>query len=636
MAILQNTTIGGTGFLQLPVGTSANRPTEPTWTVQTFTSTPAGGTWTVPANVFQVDVLVVAGGGGGGAWVGAGGGGGGVIYRENYPVTPGTNISVTVGAGGTGEYNPGGYSGMPRATNGGNSIFDTLTAIGGGRGGSWTDYAPTSGGSGGGNGYSSAPGAGTAGQGFEGGRGRGDSTNGYPTGGGGGAGGPGGWWRQGGSGQLTTGNWGPNGKAGDGGPGLPFNITGAMIWYGGGGGGGCHGLTTSGSNAADAAPGFGGQGGGGDGAVANTSRLASQNGRDNTGGGGGGGGNGGGSPSYGGNGGSGIVVVRYVTGYAVNLRPGALRLNTQQGLEYYSGNGNWRNLAIPFLQRQIITNGYMAGGYKDAVAWNNVNRIFYATDVCTNLGDNSISRAFNYQYGACNRTHGWVFGAGGGHAISSNVPTAFNMITEVAYATTMGNMANSRHTFGGSFQEHLFAWQSGGGSAAIEEANLTNETQYNTGVSGHTAGAIWGMCHESHSLMYNDNDFRVWHYATRTQLGSYGGSPSNSHQQKSVQSKMNNSYAGNEGSYNGGNNLRRTNMYTRTTAGTVAKPVTNNGEENFTLGQDWQYMLGEYNGAQNNNAWKFYFSTESGFAGNSSMQPQGKGGASSGVCWWRA
>ena len=56
MAILQNTTIGGTGYLQLPVGTNANRPTEPTWTVQSFTATPAGGTWTVPANVYQVDV----------------------------------------------------------------------------------------------------------------------------------------------------------------------------------------------------------------------------------------------------------------------------------------------------------------------------------------------------------------------------------------------------------------------------------------------------------------------------------------------------------------------------------------------------------------------------------------------------
>ena len=75
MAILQSTTIGGTGYLQLPVGTSGARPTAPAWTVVSLTAT-GSGNWTVPAGVTQVDVLVVGGGGGGGAGVGGGGGGG--------------------------------------------------------------------------------------------------------------------------------------------------------------------------------------------------------------------------------------------------------------------------------------------------------------------------------------------------------------------------------------------------------------------------------------------------------------------------------------------------------------------------------------------------------------------------------
>jgi hypothetical protein len=77
-------------------------------------------------------------------------------------------------------------------------------------------------------------------------------------------------------------------------------------------------------------------------------------------------------------------------------------------------------------------------------------------------------------------------------------------------------------------------------------------------------------------------------------------------------------------------------MYTRTSSGTVAKPRSNCGEENFSLGQDWQYMLGNYDGGgQNNGSWKFYYSTESGFNGSSSMEPKGKAGSSSGVCFWR-
>jgi hypothetical protein len=52
------------------------------------------------------------------------------------------------------------------------------------------------------------------------------------------------------------------------------------------------------------------------------------------------------------------------------------------------------------------------------------------------------------------------------------------------------------------------------------------------------------------------------------------------------------------------------------------------------MGQNHQYMLGMYNGAQNNISWRFNYATESGFQGGASMEPKGKGGASSGVCSW--
>lgn len=68
----------------------------------------SSGTWTVPAGCKSVDVFLVGGGGGGGGGVsgdspGGSGGGSGytkVIYK--IAVTPGTNISYTIGKGGTG------------------------------------------------------------------------------------------------------------------------------------------------------------------------------------------------------------------------------------------------------------------------------------------------------------------------------------------------------------------------------------------------------------------------------------------------------------------------------------------------------------------------------------------------------
>jgi len=209
-----------------------------------------------------VEVLVVAGGGGAGGH-GGGGGAGGLIYNSAYQITNASAITVTVGGGGAGTTGP------ANGANGSNSVFGSLTAIGGG-GGAYANPG-SNGGSGGGGGYNgSAGGLGTAGQGNDGGKGDGGTNS--PGGGGGGAG------QVGGNNVGTT-----SGKGGDG---LAFSISGTSTYYAGGGGG--NGYPSS-------FPGAGGLGGGATGGSSNS-------GTANTGGGGGGGN---------GSGGSGIVIVRY-------------------------------------------------------------------------------------------------------------------------------------------------------------------------------------------------------------------------------------------------------------------------------------------------------------------------------------
>ncbi|WP_114910883.1 glycine-rich domain-containing protein [Acidibrevibacterium fodinaquatile] len=93
--------------------------------VSRMTAFGQSGTWTVPSGISQVRArLWGAGGGAGGGGSGAGGSGGG--YAEGYfPVTPGTTIAITVGAGGT--------SGLA----GGTTSFGTFaSATGGAPGGS--------------------------------------------------------------------------------------------------------------------------------------------------------------------------------------------------------------------------------------------------------------------------------------------------------------------------------------------------------------------------------------------------------------------------------------------------------------------------------------------------------------------
>lgn len=234
----------------------------------------ASTTFVVPAGITNLsEVLVVAGGGSGGHYFGGGGGAGGVIYQTNFPVTPGASITVTIGAGGAAKS----VSGI--GNNGGNSVFGSLTAIGGGGGGNYSvaPYLGQNGGSGGGGSFGGyAGGSGTIGQGYDGGP-SGGNNNGS---GGGGATSPG---------LAPTGLIGGNG-----GLGINYSISGISLYYAGGGGGAGAGSNSGGS---------GGIGGGGDGG---NSVISGVSGIANTGGGGGGV-----NAGTSGAGGSGIVIIKY-------------------------------------------------------------------------------------------------------------------------------------------------------------------------------------------------------------------------------------------------------------------------------------------------------------------------------------
>lgn len=255
-------------------------------------------TWTPPAGVSSVDVLVVAGGGGAGD---GGGGAGGVLAQSSFAVTG--PVSVTVGQGGAGSR----FHNVRQVDNGRPSKFDSIVATGGGGGGQYA--GSTFGASGGSGGGSSADytntankSTGIAGQGYGGGV---SCAGGY--GGPGGGGGAGGVGQNGGptasdDDQCTGTNTGQNPtRGGNGGDGIQSSITGTVEWYGGGGGGG---VNTNGGPATGGSQ--GGRGGGANGAWC--ANCTGSSATDGTGGGGGGGD----AEGRGGDGGNGIVIVSYL------------------------------------------------------------------------------------------------------------------------------------------------------------------------------------------------------------------------------------------------------------------------------------------------------------------------------------
>jgi hypothetical protein len=297
----QIVTFETTGAINLPAGTTAQRPTVVANGAMRYNTTInslegyIAGSWQSIASSFisgyVANVMIVAGAGSGGGLVGGGGGGGGVTTANLMVLSPGTTYSVVVGTGNTAPATT-----SIRGSAGLNSSFNQITAYGGGSGGTGSSgpaFTGGDGGSGGGNngqnnyGLYGAYGRGISGQGFAG----GFSSVGFTVGcGGGGAGAVGGFNQStGGTGGVGTLNTIPGSTAGQ-------LVSG--VYYVSGGGGGNNNNGTS--------PGAGGNGGGG---AAQPGASNGINGTANTGGGGGGAYNGG----VGGNGGSGVVVLSIPT-----------------------------------------------------------------------------------------------------------------------------------------------------------------------------------------------------------------------------------------------------------------------------------------------------------------------------------
>ena len=267
-----------------------------------------------PDDTVTVNYLVLAGGGGNNA--GAGGLRSTVDAsgRATSPESPlvldlSTNYTVTVGSGGAS-----GFSGN-------NSVFSTITSLGGG-------VAGVGGGCGGGGNNGSPPPAaplGTAGQGFDGGQGANTSGQGI----GGSAGGTG---SAGGVGKPGTGNTGNPG-----GNGTSVSITGSTVVYGGGGAPGGN------KDFQNNLGGAGGTGGGGNGAAFGGANIPGQNGGTNLGGGGGGDGWAG-TSQPGGAGGSGVVILRYPSSFTLTVGAGLTSstniVGTNKVTSFTAGSGN--------------------------------------------------------------------------------------------------------------------------------------------------------------------------------------------------------------------------------------------------------------------------------------------------------
>lgn len=291
-----------------------------------------------------------------------------------------------------------------------------------------------------------------------------------------------------------------------------------------------------------------------------------------------------------------------------------------------------------FKYKQIINYAYTACGYKSSSPWTSVHKTVSSTDQTTNLG-NLMQYAGSYISGACSKKVLWLWGASNSFPGDTTQAIATNMFTDSAYSLTSAmNLVQSRNDSATVFKEHDFSWTSGGGSSTVDKFNFHTETMRTSTFTGGTAG---GDGHGGNGG-FSDQHYGYWGYSGGTQKITFASDTFASHtsfwvygQQKGMSSKGRKGMTGQQGSYSGGYHFNRWYFPTDTNLGAVAKPQPNCGEENFTLGQDHQYMLGNYDGLQNNENWKWYYATDTGTANVTGLSPTAHAGQSSGQCGWR-
>jgi len=311
--------------------------------------------------------------------------------------------------------------------------------------------------------------------------------------------------------------------------------------------------------------------------------------------------------------------------------------STDKTMRQYNASTNTWNAVektnSTFKYRQVITTSYVMCGYKEGTPYKNVNRMVHSTDVCTNLGDQMAYTA-SYSDAAPSLTKGWMFAAANAHSTASVNVIAFNFATETGIAASSSNyMAQARNDAGTAFKEHDYVHILS--ESNTDKFNFTTETSALSGLSilgDGTGGGVQAMCDENFALIYNDGSGQILNYSTNSVSSGQGWGVYN--QQKPINTKLGRGYCGHEGTYNGGYNYRCWSLSAQNYR-TVTRPMGNTGEENFDMGQDWQYCMGHYDGAQNNRGHKFFYATDSGYELGSGSLRTGIPGGSSGGCVWK-
>ena len=314
-----------------------------------------------------------------------------------------------------------------------------------------------------------------------------------------------------------------------------------------------------------------------------------------------------------------------------------------------------------FRYRSLITHGYLIAGYKGSNPWRTVNKTWHANDVTFYCGE-QLDRALTYADTTWSDYFGYGHGCVNSFTGSSNHTCSINLHTGMRrmFGTSGSNPG------GGTYSPHNYGWEGddprgvmgygtvggwnmpvsrdrnssatcqkqqhgynlGGGNSAVGKLHFPSEIMYQAGNSpsgsDHTASCgdednTWASFSGSrHTCNQNNDSWSGW---------SANAAPDGVC--KFLPTKYGHFYAGT------GNNVTSPwTKYNGSNGGGIknGQKVRSYGEENFEMGQDHGYMMGQYDGQQNNHTTKWDYTTDVETNMGPTTRPKGHYGQSSGGC----
>jgi hypothetical protein len=307
-----------------------------------------------------------------------------------------------------------------------------------------------------------------------------------------------------------------------------------------------------------------------------------------------------------------------------------------------AGTSLWRSMSATstdgvtvaagsFKFKHIYAQSYTCAGYKDSSPWKNVNRTIHATDITTNLGDR-LDRSQGYCDGGWDDVGEITYGHGMGNVQggSHNWTSAYNMRTDAGVGGA-ANMTHARSDCGVAVDmNNRTGYLGGGGNDTFTKMSYTTNTGVTgTSFAGGSAGGQSTASFSEYKGWFNmAGTARVLVFATDSGSAwsrAYGQNGC----QKGLSSKNGYFLSGRDGACGSDSGFDEYDDTSGAYRWNGAKPL-NCGEENYSMGQDKGFMMGQYDGLQNNKAFTWVYASRSGVVLGAAGMPKGHDGMSSG------